>query len=698
MKIHYSPYFNGKTYTGQDLLGECTLETAGLLERLELVCGLTQNDVDDEARAREYLPALLRANPHSSLRASLDIDKKEFDTQSEPELKVTTELLRWRDNLIMAGWDRQTSLNSDKLKTLSDAETLLTESGVVRRGRADRWLALSCHLQLLKRAHLDIIVHCPRILLPLRIATLIEELCGQKAFASEWQDEKTLRYDNRRVLNVDETYQAYEWLALQQPQADTVVVCADTQRLDQVLRSMAKPTAGDTPQVGSHRVIDDVRCMLAAPQRLVWLDCQGGYGLHYAYDFLSVTERNQWPGLPSQEEMLEAINRHLVHQLNGPSEVVLIAPRRDVGQLQSEHPMVAALTHGREKKIEAEELIVELPQLTETRKEIQFTPRQSYQMAKGIDNCEEKVMSYSTLETLVNTPFDYVMEGVAKLYEPQADAAIRLEKGTVAHKVVEYMINDKKEIDLAHFDDLLQKALKCCGHELSLKENRFELEDFRLTLQESLSVLKSIIDEQQLTPVRDEYTIGWETPVRMDTFGDSKASIDLLLQDRRDGQYVIFDFKYSQHDSTYTNYLSENKSMQFAFYKEIFDKFSRLGQVKALGYYLFPLNTLYVPAGPLGSDHLKGDHIETVSLDDNAIDDLLLYMKNSYQVRIDELKQGNIEEAEGMTLSDLPYCQKIADGEKLVPLNHKFNKDKEETHLKNTPFEPKHRVMKNQIR
>lgn len=184
MKIHYSPYYNGKAYVGRDLLGECLLETCGLLDRLELICGLTQDDVDETQRAQEYLEALLEvAQNHKTYQASLKIDQNDLTAHPEkPALKAATELLRWRDQLILASWDRQSSLPSPKLALLADAETKLNAQGMVRRGSADRWLALGGHLSLLANAKLQIEVDCPRVLIPLRVADIIERLCGKEAF------------------------------------------------------------------------------------------------------------------------------------------------------------------------------------------------------------------------------------------------------------------------------------------------------------------------------------------------------------------------------------------------------------------------------------------------------------------------------------------------------------------------------------
>jgi len=694
MKIHYSPYFDRKTYVASDLLGECLLETAGLLDRLELICGLTQKDVDDEERQREYLKALLTLPDRGQMKESIDLDRMEAESHEKPQLKVTTELLKWRDALIMAGWDRVKPLQGARIGLLSQAEALLPKQGCVRRGSADRWLALEDKTALLRKTDLQIVVHCPKVLIPPRVAKMITLLCGEEAFVCEYDRPEPMRLDGRQVLKVEEPYQAYEWLAMQAPQAQRLVVCGDVAQLDQVLRSMAQPTAGEDPEVMCHWVVNDVRCQLDSPKQLIWIDCAGGYGLNYAYGFLSADESAQFTALPTEGEMLEAIHNHMIALLNRVDKVTLVATAKNLGQPQNEHPMVAAMIHGAAEKITPQELTVTMPTEQEPHKEIRFVRQMSYQLEGGIQQGEGKAMSYSTLENLIDYPFNYVMERVAGLKEPPQPEALPIVKGNVAHRVIEHMIKDHQGIDMGLFDELFSISLDEKGQELTKEENRFELDEFKVTLRESLEVLDQIIKEQHLTPIESEFGIGTEEPVALDTFGMSKAYIDLVL--RREGEeegYFIFDFKYSLKVDDYREKLAYNQSLQFAFYQEIFDRHSHLGRVKALGYYLIPLKTLYVPEGELGSAHLFGKHIDTVTRDEMATDDLLASMKKSYSRRMEELQSGAIEEAEGMPLADLPYQQRIADKEALIPVAQDKNGK-----LKKNPFAPTHIVMKNQIR
>ena len=173
----------------------------------------------------------------------------------------------------------------------------------------------------------------------------------------------------------------------------------------------------------------------------------------------------------------------------------------------------------------------------------------------------------------------------------------------------------------------------------------------------------------------------------------------MLLKDKEGNSY-IFDFKFSRSDR-YSQKLEQNKSVQFVFYEEIFEQWNKQekkhGPLRAMGYYLFPLGTLFVPEGEKGSKWLKGKHVQAVPQDDKEhLKDALQALRNSYEYRMEELASGKIEEGESMELSDLEYHNEANNPEtrEMFPLETEYNKE----HLKGKPYSPKHIVLKGQIR
>jgi len=706
MKIHYSPYFNGHAYIDYNsrnngMLGECVESTSGLLARLELICGLSypESDSEEQLRRLAYYEALNAAAKETGIMVkSVANDAPETDPRRN--LRVTTELLSWRDSLILAGWDRKEQLPEGKLRLLQMAEQQLEQHSLVYRGVADRWLDLEEKLPLLQQAGIEIVCYCPKGLIPARIAQLIDNLKGE--WRCEYQQQEILQKEHCQVYEFEERYQAFEWLAVQPRVEGQLVVCADGERLDHVLRRFGVPIAsGEKTQEMCHLVADDVRCRLDVPESLIWLDCNGDYGYRYPYGFLSLEERKALPyDILSEQTALGLVDQHIVHLLNEiKGNVVLVSSKADRGELLTEHPMVAALLYvgDEEKRLKKITPEIEVKKQAEE-PEKRFESHIAYQLPKDKSMEEplpqsavikQSTMSYSTLDTLINHPFDFVMERQADLKEPYHDTDLRTERGNVAHRVVQLMV-DNGGITLDTFDNYLQEALKDKGDLLLQPENAFELEEFTFILHNSIGVLEGIIKEQKLTVVASEYRVPElasneeRTYVKFDVFGQSSAELDLLLKNEK-GEYVIFDFKYSTSRKRYIGILETNKSVQFEFYKEIFSRHSKKyqGQVKAYGYYLFPLCTLFVPEG----SPLKGNNIEEVSLGKEALTDPFVRMEKSYKFRMEQLEKGLIEEAEHMSTDDIPYCQET----ELFPL-------KSDKNLKLGPYAPCHVVLKNQIR
>ena len=733
--LHYSPCFNGRTYIDYDathkhpkrcLLGESVVSTAGLLSRFELVLGINCPDITDTERSCAYYEALrnvitpghpLYASWHNDYVPS-DDDATAEDVNAEggsfkhPHLAVTTELLRWRDALLLAGWDGKAPLPEGKLATLHDAEP--HADARVHGGSADRWCHLLGCVPQLQQAGLRVEVHCPSVLLPPLIKELLSGIGAN--FLCEYQRTMRLKTEHCRILTADEPRQAYEWLSQQPVLPHQLVVCADTQRLDAVLRCFGKPLTGSKAQIGCHMVTDDIRSVVDTPDSLIWLDCNGDYRYTYPYDFISATEAEQLPPsivYPTREECLLQVSRHYTRLLNEvKDEVTLVTAATDLGEPLAEHPVVSELLYGQPSALVTTKIAVSsepkgpgeyaLP-MQSKQHEQHFQRQVQYTVGDPLPVSPQVTMSYSTLDQLVQFPFNYLVEKLALMREPTSEDDLRTVKGNVAHRTVEFMVNAQQppcQLNLALFDDCLDKALKDKGQDLLRPENQFELEEFKIIMRQSITTLDQIIRQQGLTIVGSEVNVP-DNPdsdsqsrptLPLGRFGNSVANIDLLLTDAQ-GKYVVFDFKFSSSENTYPGKLKENKSVQFTFYSEILRAVSK--PVCAMGYYLFPLATLFVPEGPLGSQHLRGAHIQSVPLGKDAVHDAYTALQNAYEKRIEQLRSGIVEEAEQMPKADIPYHQACSQpGAELFPLDDAY----QHTELKGSPYQPDHIVLKNQIR
>ncbi len=116
MIIHYSPYFDSGYYIdfsnrSSCMVNESVVGNTGLLAELELRGGLSRRHLSPTEREANYynlMKSYIRRHPGCFIQQSFDVD----------EFGVASELLHWRDELVLCGWNRQVTGISDKLNLL----------------------------------------------------------------------------------------------------------------------------------------------------------------------------------------------------------------------------------------------------------------------------------------------------------------------------------------------------------------------------------------------------------------------------------------------------------------------------------------------------------------------------------------------------------------------------------------------------
>ena len=297
------------------------------------------------------------------------------------------------------------------------------------------------------------------------------------------------------------------------------------------------------------------------------------------------------------------------------------------------------------------------------------------------------IESYSSLNTLIQTPFEYVMHYILNLHNYQSEALSDMDtvKGNVAHRYIEWLTheNDKnvKEMQHMHQDDFdvnVNHIIESHGILLLQENNQLDMMLFKSQLKKSVTVLLNIIDTNQLTIVGSEY----QAETDIDGIGRMYAQVDLLLQ--KDEKLIVFDFKWNE-GSTYQKKLENNLSLQLAVYKNILEKACNQ-DVVFCGYYILPKHKL------LTHDHdiLSDANIEIVKPANN--NDLFQQAIRSYDYRKKQLLNGVIEEAETLPLANLQYT--LDSGSmNLYPLDTKY----EEPNCKATPYGEPNKVLKGRL-
>ena len=286
----------------------------------------------------------------------------------------------------------------------------------------------------------------------------------------------------------------------------------------------------------------------------------------------------------------------------------------------------------------------------------------SFEINEGIIKPRQEE-SATSLEMLIQNPMDYVFKYMAKI-KPEGIAAINeilLTKGTVAHAVIKAIFepseNEPKgtrEYINANFETIFNKQLEQCGAILLLPENHFEKELLRTQLKECLGLLIETFKENNLAVKYCEKEYSQENILET---ANAKGIADMVLEDK-DGNIYLFDFKWTGNEDKYSDLIKESRSVQLALYSALIRK-SENKAVKAAAYVLLPKTTV-ITCG----ENLQGNNIIHIN-DAKSMEDVFETVKNSYKYRMEQLKQGIVEMADG--LADFAYLNDT-ENKNLVPL------------------------------
>lgn len=603
MNIIYNPYFTGNVYISQNLWDEVTVGDAGLLEQLLMRAGLPQTVVDDSEKAEEK-----RAQAYAEAIKAQGTTIFSNSIESDPEGTAKL-LLKWRDLLVMAGWTTADTINegSNKLRVFA----LCDEALKTYPSRADRWREV---YQFLKDGNKilndkdSIEVRIPKALIPPMIAKVLELLPKNVSYAMESLDE-VLNTEGHSctVITTNEQYEAWQLLAKLPYDALTMLVCADEKRLSDTMQAIGGEQ-WRTDRVGCPHPVTTIFDQKDIPDQLVWLDCAGN-GLTYdPYAFLSSEERDALRIIDMETRSAMQM-KWLYTTLNRITNWILVAPKYHLGESLGEHPIITSLKQNKTFYDAAcskgQEIILPTTEPTEIKKldplgEIKINPDVLSKILKPSD-------SYSAIDTLVNAPFDYVMEYMGGLAAPENDKEPNenLMKGPIAHKVVELLVN-KNETEAYSLDDIQsrfntqydklfeqameaekEEAEKECAAFLKRPENVNMLAVFKEEAKQSIAKLIKLIIEEHLTPIRSEY----ELTTCFDPFKNPHGFIDLLLKDAT-GNLVIIDLKWSDNQN-YPDKINNGEAYQLYMYKHAIEAQMVPKKVAWYAYYLFPLQELY---------------------------------------------------------------------------------------------------------
>lgn len=412
------------------------------------------------------------------------------------------------------------------------------------------------------------------------------------------------------------------------------------------------------PETGALNVISDIRSMGKPAQTLIWLDCQQEDVELDPYDFLSSKEREYLRShevvIPDFAQHLEYAHTEQIYKLNQVKNIILVKSAYDGTTRLSEHSIVAEANYLSEiPKVDPYNLFP-IKKVEDIQGPIDvYKPELAYEV--GPISYKGRKESNTSIDTLINLPFNYVVEYIAKLPSPDEEQVKSIDAtvGLVAHNFFQHIIEDSKkntstmrELTNSEFEQRLESSIDATGLILRLPENASKLNDFRGHLRESMLTLIIIMEEFGLTPVGCEvpFPAKDKETLEIDGIGQFSARIDFLMTNSS-GQYVIFDFKWSFSKRSYEEKIKKNLSIQLELYRQTVKTTYPDKEVVGVGYYIMPRKQLLTS----DFDELPGKTI-VKHIDKDSDSELLEQIKNSLEYRMNEIREGHIEEAETMDI------------------------------------------------
>ena len=434
----------------------------------------------------------------------------------------------------------------------------------------------------------------------------------------------------------------------------------------------------DFAATGSIEAVKDIKSIAEPCETAVWMDCydQGMPG--YEYSFLNASDiralNDAGMVIPLYESQLQAdaVTRHLAYA-NITKQLTILTPEKVEGRKC--YPQHLPHWDG-----DAEDMTAWVPSGRFIPMAAPRTQKMTYEVDSDVFAGLKKLRkdggmrrdkeSFSSLNMLIQNPFDYVMQYLLGCSE-SGKANLSSVKGNVVHRLFDKAVTASKDwsgIKKALKDDFdvnFEESLNEVGVELLSIENKLECTLFRNTVREtSIPGFIEFVEENNLEIAGSEVNI----LVEFEEIGSFEAKVDLVLKNS-EGRYVIADLKWTDSQvKMRQDEIQNNTEMQLALYAEAVGRHYGAGDascVAAVGYFMLRQGVFLT-----ASDGFK-DSGRVKVLKKDSSDSIYKMVKESYKFRLAQLlvEDGKsvIEEGEMM-----PVDEYLADGylagEKKFPL------------------------------
>ena len=453
---------------------------------------------------------------------------------------------------------------------------------------------------------------------------------------------------------------------------------------------------------GCRTVVDSPAKIASVARKTVWIGVDGDASSGRECSFLYPSERSdlekkKYVRLWTEDAENSYHEQIMLTPLRQTSEqLILIVRERMSGEPTLKHPLIVRL----EQQIDNIEDFVRHPSVgAESRHKVDSVE----------DNDEEGIsaelkfdyadkiqwpdhLSPTTIDTLVEYPFDYLMERLLCITNDGKAQMEDLKKtmGNVAHAVIERLFAPRngarysKPDEIAarinsEYEDAYNQVLEGKGALLQLTENKFKQKLLHEQLRTCLNILLEILKDNELKVTGCERHVEGQLNLNLPkvTDDDGKVKnrdmvgfIDMTLEDK-DGHPVVFDFKWTTWAKGYRAKLSENRSIQLELYRWMLGR-EQKDDVKRVAYFLMPDGRLF------SQEEFKGRHCTRIEPDNR--DNIVEQLHQSALYRMEQIKNGVVE-TNGI-FDDLQYV-KDTETRGLFPLKQTDEGIKEENYFTN---------------
>ena len=308
--------------------------------------------------------------------------------------------------------------------------------------------------------------------------------------------------------------------------------------------------------VGSLDIVADIKAIAASCPRAVWMDCydQGMSG--YQYSFLNESDINIMNAagmmIPTYDMQLQAetVAKHIAYSYV-KNQLIVLTPEK----LECRKSYPQQIPHWDGKMDDKTDWTPNGKEIAVVEANTQkFTHKVSSKIFTGLKTPKNKggigrnYESFSSLEMLIQNPFDYVLQYVFKCSQT-SKGILSTVKGNVIHKIFNNAVvasgNDWNKVKMAlvdNFDESFDKAVNEVGVELLSINNRLTCTLFKNILKTcSIPSFIKIVEENNLTIEGSEV----DFDVDFEEIGTFNAKIDMILKNP-EGKYVIMDLKWTE--------------------------------------------------------------------------------------------------------------------------------------------------------